>query len=404
MLLGRIEEAAENVDKAATLIDDLSDGELAAKVDAINRLGWAEFYLERFERSIAHLRRGVAVSRATGQSQFIPYMQQGWALSEMTLGNRAVADELSENAIESAQLMNIEYVLGAALCSRGGTALMSGDLETVIRAAKQALPMLAQLEGSHVLGLAGGGLAAASVEAGDLGADIDTYFTAAGGPEMPMVTANFRVQFQEVMTRGWLAAGELAQAEECAARSEAEAEKLSLPVALAMGRRARAGILLAMGKAEAAAELALASAQGAAAAGARIEAARSRLLAGRALAEAGDRDAALRALREAEPELEACAAERPREEVRRELRRLGARIEPRGPAADGDGLASLSKREREVGDLVTERKTNKQIAAELFLSEKTVESHLRNIFFKLGVSSRVEVARSIEREAANLSD
>ena len=41
--------------------------------------------------------------------------------------------------------------------------------------------------------------------------------------------------------------------------------------------------------------------------------------------------------------------------------------------------------------------TNKQIAAELFLSEKTIESHIRNIFIKLGASSRVEVAREMER-------
>ena len=42
--------------------------------------------------------------------------------------------------------------------------------------------------------------------------------------------------------------------------------------------------------------------------------------------------------------------------------------------------------------------TNREIAAALFLSDKTVESHVRNIFFKLGVSSRVDVARAVERD------
>jgi DNA-binding NarL/FixJ family response regulator len=56
-------------------------------------------------------------------------------------------------------------------------------------------------------------------------------------------------------------------------------------------------------------------------------------------------------------------------------------------------LASLSTREREVAELVTARHTNREIAEKLVLSEKTVESHLRNIFAKLGASSRVEVAR-----------
>jgi DNA-binding CsgD family transcriptional regulator len=56
----------------------------------------------------------------------------------------------------------------------------------------------------------------------------------------------------------------------------------------------------------------------------------------------------------------------------------------------------LTGRELEIARLVVDRKTNLQIAAELFLSHKTVETHLRNIFRKIGVGSRVELARAVE--------
>jgi DNA-binding NarL/FixJ family response regulator len=51
-----------------------------------------------------------------------------------------------------------------------------------------------------------------------------------------------------------------------------------------------------------------------------------------------------------------------------------------------------------VAQLIVDRHTNAEIAAELFLSQKTVETHIRNLFHKLDVSSRVEVARAVERE------
>jgi DNA-binding NarL/FixJ family response regulator len=50
-----------------------------------------------------------------------------------------------------------------------------------------------------------------------------------------------------------------------------------------------------------------------------------------------------------------------------------------------------------VARLLVDRRTNREIAAELFVSLKTVEAHVRNLFRELDVSSRVEVARTVER-------
>jgi len=58
---------------------------------------------------------------------------------------------------------------------------------------------------------------------------------------------------------------------------------------------------------------------------------------------------------------------------------------------------ALTQRELEIARRIVDRETNRQIAEELFLSQKTVGTHIRNIFAKLGADSRVEVARIVER-------
>ena len=52
-------------------------------------------------------------------------------------------------------------------------------------------------------------------------------------------------------------------------------------------------------------------------------------------------------------------------------------------------LASLTPREMEILQLVVAGYTNKGIAAEMYISEKTVEFHLDNIYTKVGVRSRL---------------
>ncbi|MGH2956882.1 MAG: response regulator transcription factor, partial [Solirubrobacterales bacterium] len=89
-----------------------------------------------------------------------------------------------------------------------------------------------------------------------------------------------------------------------------------------------------------------------------------------------------------------------RDQAIRELRRLGEPVGTGGRRGRGEsGVEALSGRELEVARLVTDRLTNRQIAERLVLSEKTIERHLSRIFRKLGVSSRVDVAREIERSA-----
>jgi DNA-binding CsgD family transcriptional regulator len=73
------------------------------------------------------------------------------------------------------------------------------------------------------------------------------------------------------------------------------------------------------------------------------------------------------------------------EKARAELGRIGGRTRE-------DGLTAA---ERRVADLVAAGGTNREVAAELFLGERTVESHLSRVYAKLGVRSRTELARTL---------
>jgi DNA-binding CsgD family transcriptional regulator len=180
--------------------------------------------------------------------------------------------------------------------------------------------------------------------------------------------------------------------------AEAWASALQLPIALAWANRAAAAVDLYAGEAAGAAERALAAAAAADEVGAPVEAALSRTLAGRALAETGERERAATELQSAVRSFEACGAMRYRDEAERELRKLGHRIHrrTRPGRTDGTGIETLTERELQLARLVVDRKTNSEIAAELFLSQKTVETHLRNIFRKAHVSTRVALARAVE--------
>jgi DNA-binding CsgD family transcriptional regulator len=216
---------------------------------------------------------------------------------------------------------------------------------------------------------------------------------------MPLTAESFPAYALELLTRCRLPLGETDGARRAADCAGASAAAVQLPLAHAWAQRAAAEVVLHTGDASGAVERALASAGHAEAVGAPLESALSRALAGRALARSGDREHAIEQLERAAAEFGRVGAERSREAAERELRQLGKHIHRRSQPsrAAGPGLTSLTKRELQIARLIVDRRTNREIADELFLSARTVETHVRNIFRKLDADSRVEVARTVER-------
>ena len=112
-----------------------------------------------------------------------------------------------------------------------------------------------------------------------------------------------------------------------------------------------------------------------------------------------DTDTAVRYLERALLGFEHIGAEREAARVRNGLRALGISRRRAGagrPAVSGWG--SLNDMERTIAHLVNQSMTNRQIAKRVFLSPHTVNYHLRQIFRKLDINSRVELARLTQEQ------
>jgi DNA-binding CsgD family transcriptional regulator len=126
------------------------------------------------------------------------------------------------------------------------------------------------------------------------------------------------------------------------------------------------------------------------ASGAAFDRARTQLLFGEFLRRARRRTEARTQLR---PALETFAGVRAalwEERARNELRATGDVVRHRDPEA----IWQLTPQELQIARLVAKGASNRDAAAELFLSPRTVEYHLRKVFTKLGISSRTELVRT----------
>jgi len=112
---------------------------------------------------------------------------------------------------------------------------------------------------------------------------------------------------------------------------------------------------------------------------------------GRCLAQLGGRKVAIAAIRAADGIFSALAADPFAQAAGAELTALGVR-----PRRGGDpGLPGLTAQELRVARLVASGMSNREAAAQLYLSPKTVEYHLASVFAKLGVSGRHQLAARV---------
>lgn len=107
---------------------------------------------------------------------------------------------------------------------------------------------------------------------------------------------------------------------------------------------------------------------------------------------------ARRSLREAHAIFEALGAVTLQDRAAQELRASGEAVRHEAPSERGVALLTLTTQELHVARGVQEGLSNRDIAGRMFLSPRTVEFHLRNIFVKLAISSRAELFRFDLRE------
>ena len=123
----------------------------------------------------------------------------------------------------------------------------------------------------------------------------------------------------------------------------------------------------------------------------RVELARAHLLYGEWLRRRGRRVDAREQLRTAHELCTAMGLEAFAERARRELLATGETVRHHGVEAREE----LTAQEAQIARLAGEGKTNPEIGAELFLSGRTVEWHLRKVYPKLGISSRRQLQEAL---------
>ncbi|MGH2866722.1 MAG: helix-turn-helix transcriptional regulator [Solirubrobacteraceae bacterium] len=399
---GETASALRHLDEARAEIDELPDDQVALRVETLAYLADVEYCTARHRDAVEHLERGLRIVRASGQELFFLPLITSLGLAHVLRGQLADARACSEAAVGASELMGDPSSVTLAQTLRAVESLAGGDARGAMEAGEAAATAARDAGATLFEVYAHCRVGEALVGLGAFEQARTRILEHSGGEELTLVTADLRPQSYAALAAAELGLGRLEAAEQWVAAAEKSAQRLGLPVRIADARRARAVLALATG------QLGLAEREAAVAAdtylwmGQALDGAHADLVAGQALALSGDRQGALDRLESASAVFVSHGAASYADEAAARLDSLGRPPAKTRKAPDlGSGITSLSRREREVAELVSRGMTNREIAQELYLSHKTIESHLARTFKKLGISTRAGLARTLTRSPSS---
>jgi ATP/maltotriose-dependent transcriptional regulator MalT len=391
----QVDEAREDLAEAATAYVALPDERLAERIYISYYLSLAAVRLERADDALAYVKRGLELAQATGQAATVIPWSSIAAYALLLKGRASDAVAPAARAIDAAGLSRNDWRTVWALEADALAAYWAGDTQRALASGRE---MVRRSEREHrfLSGPARIQLAGALYAAGDHDGAAAELLPLDAEPTWRLLDLN-AAHGWDLLVGTKIARGDLSSSAEAAARAVGRAKAAGLPCQLATALCCDAAVSLASGDHHAASRSGKEARVVAEAAGNPLLSGRGQALYGRGLAAAGQRSQALAELEQAERTLSKCGAVREADATAQELRRRGVRVR-RVRARKATGLAALTQRESEIAEHVALGESNREIAAALFLSEKTIESHLVRAYAKLGVHSRTALTAIVVRE------
>jgi DNA-binding NarL/FixJ family response regulator len=382
---GHIPAARTRLADLAPLVDGQPDVDVREHLHLFPPLVWLELNLNRHGDAVRHLRRGMTIARRSGQHHALPYLH----IMQAELLTRSGHLESALQRVEQAMAMS----------------RLTGSSETLAMSRAVALTGVLWRHGPPPAVELAQQLTTEGAPKSRWWADVAaaSTMTVRACTKWPAdeieisdnSTPLLRPQLYGAAAVALAGESRLAEAISLAREAVSLAHYLTLDYQLGAAQHALATVLVTAQQHEAAALAASAAVHAFSTAKAPLHVAMAAEAHAHALIGAGDHGTARLELGRAKAQYADAGARWLVTQANRHNIRLGARAPRTRSTRDSEPYCRLSDREQEVAQLAADGLSNRAIAQRLYLSQRTVETHLSKVYNKLGVRSRVDMARHL---------